>query len=98
MRQLLLPFYEPCFPAPERAVLTLLHAALHVTEHAMRDAHPLVGRAVSEPQHDPGEHVILCVAKLIVGRCSELRDLIDLYDAVLDQLRFADDHDDPIAF
>jgi hypothetical protein len=77
-------------------VLTLLHAALSVTEHAMRDAHPLVGRAVGEPEREPGEDVILCVARLLVGRCHELRELIDLYDTVLDQLRFA--HDDQIAF
>ena len=96
MRQLGLPFYEPLFPAPERAVLTLLHAALHVTEHSMRDAHPLVGCAVGEPQREPGEAVVFSVARLIVGRCSELRELIDLYDAVLEPLRFADD--DPIPF
>lgn len=77
-------------------MLTLLHAALSVTEHAMRDAHPLVGRAVGEPEREPGEDVILCVARLLVGRCHELRELIDLYDTVLDQLRFA--HDDQIAF
>lgn len=91
MRQLSLPFYEPISPAPERAVLTLLHAALGVTEHAMRDAHPLVGRVVGEPQRDPGEAVIISVARLIVGRCLEMRELVDLYDAVLDQLRLADD-------
>lgn len=93
MRQLLSPFYEPFFPAPERAVLTLLHAALHVTEHAMRDAHPLVGSAVGEPQRDPGEAVVLCTAKLIVGRCVELRELVDLYDTLLDRLRPGTDDD-----
>lgn len=96
MRQLLLPFYEPLFPAPERAVLTLLHAALSVTERAMSDAHPLAGSAIGEPSREPGEDVIFCTARLIVGRCVELRDLLDLYDAVLDRLRFADD--DQIAF
>ena len=91
MRQLVLPFYEPLFPAPERAVLTLLHAALHVTEHALRDAHPLVGQCVGEPQRDPAEAVVLSSAKLIVGRCIELRELLDLYDAILEPLRLLDD-------
>jgi len=91
MRQLQLPFYEPLFPAPERAVLTLLHAALVVTEQVLRDEHPLVGQCIAEPQRDPGEAVILSAARLIVGRCSELRELLDLYDAVLERLRLHDD-------
>lgn len=91
MRQLRLPFYEPFFPAPERAVLTLLHAALQVTELAMRDAHPLVGSAVGEPEREPGEDVVLCAAKIIVGRCVELRELVSLYDALIDRLRSSDD-------
>ena len=92
MRQLQLPFYEPFFPAPERAVITLLHAALQVTEQVLRDEHPLVGQCVAEPQRDPGEAVILSAAQLIVGRCAELRRLLDLYDAVVEQLRLhADD-------
>jgi hypothetical protein len=91
MRQLQLPFYEPNFPAPERAVITLLHAALFVTEQVLRDEHPLVGQCVAEPQHDPGEAVILSAARLIVGRCIELRELLDLYDAVLERLRLHDD-------
>jgi hypothetical protein len=97
MRQLLLPFYEPLFPAPERSVLTLLHAALHVTEHAMRDAHPLVGSAVGEPQRDPGEAVALCAVRLIIGRCNELREVLDLYDTLLDRLH-SDDDDGEINF
>jgi hypothetical protein len=91
MRQLLLPYYKPFFPAPERAVLTLLHSALNVTEHAMRDAHPLVGNTVGEPQPDPGEAIVFCAARLIVGRCIELRELVDLYDTLLDRLHSADD-------
>ena len=91
MRQLVLPFYEPFFPAPERAVLTLLHAALRVTEHALRDAHPLVGECIGEPQRDPGEAVVLSAARLIVGRCVELRELLDLYDTVIERLRLLDD-------
>jgi hypothetical protein len=95
MRQLLLPLYEPSFPEPERAVLTLLYAALHVTEHAMHDAHPLIGCAVGEPQRQPGEDIVFSVARLIVGRCIELRELIDLYDTLLDRLRFAGDDQIP---
>lgn len=91
MRQLQLPFYEPFFPAPERAVLTLLHAALAVTEQVLRDEHPLVGQCVAEPQREPGEAVILSAARLVVGRCIELRELLDLYDAVLERLRFYED-------
>jgi hypothetical protein len=99
MRQLLLPFYDPFFPAPERAVLTLLHAALSVTEHAMRDAHPLVGTAVGEPPRDQAEKVLFYAARLIVGRCAELRQLIDAYDSLLDRLRPPnDDDDDDISF
>ena len=52
MRQILLPFYEPYFSAPERAVLTLLHSALSVTEHSLRDAHPTVG-VVPSPDKSP---------------------------------------------
>jgi len=84
MRQLLLPFYEPYFPAPERAVLTLLHAALSVTEHSLRDAHPSVDSCpVDLHNHGP---VVVATARLIVGRCAELRLLLDLYDAAVDEL------------
>ena len=96
MRQLQLPFYEPFSPAPERAALTLLHAALAVTEQVLRDEHPLVGQCVAEPPREPGEAVVLSAARLIVGRCVELRELLDLYDAVLERLRFA--ADDAIPF
>ena len=95
MRQLQLPFYEPFFPALERAPITLLHAALLVTEQVLRDEHPLVGQCVAEPRRDPGEAVILSAARLIVGRCAELRELLDLYDAVLDRLRLGDDDEIP---
>jgi hypothetical protein len=43
----------------------------------------LGGGRVGEPQREPGEDVI-CLARLLVGRCIELREVIDLYDAVLD--------------
>jgi len=91
MRQLQLPFYEPLFTAPERAVITLLHAALHVTEQVLRDEHPLVGHCVAEPRRDPAEAVIFSAAQLIVGRCIELRQLLELYDAVVQQLRLRED-------
>lgn len=91
MRQLQLPFYEPLFPAPERAVITLLHAALAVTEQVLRDEHPLVGQCVAEPPRDPGEAVVLSAARLLVGRCIELRQLLDVYDAILERLRFPED-------
>lgn len=97
MRQHQLPFYEPFFPAPERAVITLLHAALAVTEQVLRDAHPLVGQCVAEPPRDPSEAVVMSAARLIVGRCIELRELLDLYDVVLERLRLQDD-DDAIPF
>jgi hypothetical protein len=41
--------------------------------------------------------VVLSAARLIVGRCIELRELLNLYDAVLDRLRPYDD-DDEIPF
>lgn len=84
-------FYEPFFPAPEPAVITLLRAALAVTEQVLRDEHPLVGQCVADPPREPGEAVILSAARLIVGRCIELRELLDLYDTVLDRLRTDDD-------
>lgn len=59
MQQLQLPFYEPFFPAPQRAVLTLLHTTLAVTEQVLRDEHPLVGQCVAEPEREPGEAVLM---------------------------------------
>jgi len=38
MRQLLLPFYRPLYPSPERAVLSLLHAAVRVAEQSKPSA------------------------------------------------------------
>lgn len=84
MRQLQLPFYAPIFPAPERQVLTLLYAALDVTEHSLRDAHPLIDASIGHSQsHAP---VVVATACLIAGRCVELRRLLDLYDAAVDEL------------
>jgi hypothetical protein len=70
-------------------------AALAVTEQVLRDEHPLVGQCVGEPQREPGEAVVLSAARLIVGRCIELRELLNLYDAVLDRLRPHDDDEIP---
>jgi hypothetical protein len=84
MRQLQLPFYAPVFPAPERPVLTLLYAALDVTEHSLRDAHPPIDGSTGHSQsHAP---VVVATASLIAGRCAELRRLLDLYDAAVDEL------------
>lgn len=84
MRQLQLPFYAPIFPAPERSVLTLLYAALDVTERSLRDAHPLIDDSTGHSQsHAP---LVVATASLIAGRCTELRRLLDLYDAAVDEL------------
>ncbi len=54
-------------PAPERSVLTLLHAALQVTEQCLREEHPML-----ECISDIDEHhapVVVAAARLITGRC-----------------------------
>jgi hypothetical protein len=90
MRQLDLPFYAPCFPAPERAVLTVLHAALRVAEQALRDEHPLLHQAPSLAEHHAP--IVVACARLITDRCVELRALLDFYDAAVDHtLGAADD-------
>jgi len=88
MRQLLLPLYEPCFPAPERAALTLLHASLTVVERVLRDAHPQLGDA---PDGECRAPLVVAAARLIVGRCGEMRDLLALYDTALDEAIRPDD-------
>lgn len=89
MRQLRLPFYAPLFPSPERAVLTILHAALCVVEQALRDEHPLIdGRTLGDQHHAP---LVVATAKLIVGRCAELRRLLDAYDHAVDDALTGDD-------
>ena len=70
MKQLSLPFYAPIFPAPERAVLTLLNSALVVTDQSLRDAHPLIDGSSDLQHHAP---VVVAIARLLVGRCAELR-------------------------
>jgi hypothetical protein len=97
MKQLLLPFYAPIFPAPERAVLTLLHAALRVTEDALRDAHPLMDASARDAQLESGAPIVVAASRLIVGRCSELRALLDFYDTAVDEY-IASDVDEPIPF
>ena len=84
MRQLELPFHQPCFPAPERAVLTLLHAALRVAELALRDEHPLIEHAPKLAEHHAP--IVVAASRLIVDRCAELRGPLDLYDAAVDDL------------
>lgn len=89
MRQLLLPFYQPLFPSPERAVLTLLHAALRVAEQTLRDEHPLLdAQSPGAEHHAP---IVVATAKLIVGRCDELRGLLDAYDQAVDDVLQGDD-------
>jgi hypothetical protein len=84
MKQLLLPFYVPIFPAPERAVLTLLHAALRVTEDALRDVHLLTDAAARDAQLESAAPIVVAASRLIVGRCAELRVLLDFYDSAVD--------------
>ena len=93
MRQLLLPYYQPLFPSPERAVLTLLHAALHVAQQTLRHEHPLIDAPLHVTQHHAP--LVVTTAKLIVGRCDELRKLLDAYDHAVDD---ALTDDDPIPF
>jgi hypothetical protein len=89
VRQLQLPFYGPLFPSPERAVLTVLHAALRVAEQALRDEHPLIdGCALGGQHHAP---LVVATAKLIVGRCEELCLLLDTYDQAVDDVLQNDD-------
>jgi hypothetical protein len=90
MRQLSLPFYTPAADAPERAVLTLLGAALHVAQAALRDEHPTL---VHAPRLDDGHApLVVACARLIVDRSSELVALLDFYDAAVDQVLCSDDH------
>jgi hypothetical protein len=57
----------------------------------MGDAHPLVSSDLGEPEREHGATVVLSTARLIVGRCDELRELVDLYDVLVDQLHADDD-------
>jgi hypothetical protein len=63
-------------------VLTVLHAALCVVEQALRDEHPLIdSRTLGDQHHAP---LVVTTGKLIVGRCAELRLLLDAYDQAVD--------------
>lgn len=84
MRQLLLPFYQPSVVAAERGVLTVLAAALAVAEQTLLDEHPLINDAPTLDEHHAP--IVVSAARLIVGRCAELRSLLDFYDAAVDQI------------
>jgi len=83
VRQLSLPFYGPCFPAPERAALTMLYTALWVAQQALREEHASIDAPTAVDHHAP---VVLATARLIVGRCAELAELLDLYDTAIDDV------------
>ena len=93
MRQLLLPFYGPSAVAPERAPLTILHAALRVAAQALRDAHPTLDALPDVDVHSP---ITVEAAALIVSRTDELLRLLDLYDRTVDHA--VPLHDDHIPF
>lgn len=89
MRQLLLPFYAPSLAAPERAVLSLLGAALRVTEQALHDEHPGLDHPMRIAEHHAP--LVVATARLVVDRCAELRALLDFYDAAIDDVIQPDD-------
>ena len=94
MKQIRLPSYGPLYTGPERATLTILNAALQVAEQALRHEHvQLDDRALGGPQHHAP--LVIATAKLIVGRCAELRGLLDAYDQAIDDTL---EDDDPIPF
>lgn len=88
MQQLILPLYVPSLAAPERGVLTLLHAALRVAECDLRDEHPVDLAPRLGQHHAP---VVVATARLIVDRCAELRTLLDFYDGAVDAVLSTDD-------
>jgi len=88
MQQIDLPLYVPSLSAPERGVLTILHAALWVTERALRDEHPVDIAPQLGQHHAP---VVVATARLIVDRCAELRALLDFYDGAVDEVLCIDD-------
>ena len=89
MRQLSLPLYHPNLAAPERAVLTLLSAALRVAAQALRDEHCQIDRVPALGEHHAP--TVVATARLIVGRCAELASIIDFYDDAVDQVLRCDD-------
>ena len=89
MRQLSLPCFHPTYPAPERAVLTLLSAALRVATKGLRDEHCQIESAPALDEcHAP---IVICTVRLIVDRCAELVALIEFYDEAIDQVLPRDD-------
>ena len=88
MKQIVLPLYVPSLAAPERGVLTLLHAALRVAECALCDEHPVDLAPRLGQHHAP---VVVATARLIVDRCAELRALLDFYDDAVDEVLSIDD-------
>lgn len=88
-----LPSYEPAFAAPERAVLTLLSAALRVAVQSLRDEHHQIDRAPALDEHHAP--LVVATARLIIDRCAELGSLIDFYDDAVDQVLR---HDDEVPF
>jgi len=88
MKQLDLPLYVPSLSAPERGVLTILHAALRVAEGTLRDEHPIDLAPQLGQHHAP---VVVATARLIVDRCTELRALLDFYDGAVDAVLSTDD-------
>lgn len=92
MRRHLLPSYEPRFPAPQRAVLTLLRAALVVAVDALRDEHPLLDSDDLREHHAPD---VVRTAALIVACAHELCRLCDRYDDAVDAVLA---HDDQVPF
>lgn len=92
MRQLQLPLYGPYPVAPERAVITLLHAALCVTERVLRHEHPVDIVPKLDQHHAP---LVIAAARLVVDRCAELRTLLHFYDDAVDDVLRPDDDEIP---
>jgi len=78
------PCYRPTLPAPERGVLSVLHAVLLATECILRDEHPDLDQAPRTDQRLAP--VVLAAAHLVTRRCAELRSLLDFYDAAVDEV------------
>jgi len=76
--------YQPTFPAPERAVLAVLHTTLCAVEALLRDEHPdLDAPDIADQQH---AYIVRLAAHLLVRRCADLRTLLDFYDRAVDDV------------
>lgn len=65
-------------------MLSILHAALDATERILSDEHPNIDAPpLVHQRHAP---VVLAAAHLVARRCAELRELLDFYDAAVDQV------------